>query len=174
MSFRVLNFSSTSPLRSWRLLLRSTQQICCESVHQSGQEFFNWWSRRATSTTVAHLASHAQGYVSHISPQKEISFLTTLKPRYIKQSTPRRTLYTNYYVGDCNDLIFGVSLVDYATSRGLQEGDIPKLVRICIQEVDKRGLNSEGIYRVSPGKWRPNEVFISLCRFQADMLLCKR
>ncbi|EJD04273.1 uncharacterized protein FOMMEDRAFT_146262 [Fomitiporia mediterranea MF3/22] len=103
----------------------------------------------ATSTTVSHLASHAQGYVSHISPQKEVSSLATIKSRYIKQTMPRRTLYTNYYVGDCNDLIFGVSLVDYATSRGLQEGEVPKLVHLCIAEVDKRGLNAEGIYRVS-------------------------
>ena len=70
-------------------------------------------------------------------------------PRYIQQYCPRRVLYTNYYVGDCNDLIFGVSLVDYATSRGLQDGQIPKIVRICIQEVEARGMNTEGIYRVS-------------------------
>lgn len=71
-----------------------------------------------------------------------------MKPRYVKYSIPGRTLYTNYYVGDCNDLIFGVGLVDYATSRSLQDGQIPKLVKICIDEVDKRGLNAEGIYRV--------------------------
>lgn len=52
-------------------------------------------------------------------------------------------------MGDCSDLVFGVSLVDYATARGLPEGDIPKLVKLCIAEVDKRGLSSEGIYRVS-------------------------
>jgi RhoGAP domain len=45
-------------------------------------------------------------------------------------------------------LIFGVSLVDYATARGLGEA-APKIVRICVQEVDQRGLGSEGIYRVS-------------------------
>ncbi|KAL5495565.1 hypothetical protein ACEPAI_1028 [Sanghuangporus weigelae] len=103
----------------------------------------------ATSTTVAHLASHAQSFITHVSPQKDLASVAALKPRYIKQSIPKRTLYTNYYVGDCNDLIFGVSLVDYATSRGLQDGEIPKLVQLCIEEVDKRGLNSEGVYRVS-------------------------
>lgn len=66
----------------------------------------------------------------------------------MQQYCPRRTLYTNYYVGDCNDLIFGVSLVDYATSRGLQDGQVPKIMRICIHEVEKRGLTTEGIYRV--------------------------
>ena len=52
-------------------------------------------------------------------------------------------------MGECNDLIFGFSLVDYATANGLPEGSIPKIVRICIEEIDKRGLETEGIYRVS-------------------------
>jgi hypothetical protein len=52
-------------------------------------------------------------------------------------------------VGECNDLIFGVSLADYATARALLEGEIPKIVRICIREIDQRGLEAEGIYRVS-------------------------
>lgn len=104
---------------------------------------------RATSTTVSHLATHVQDLLPHVSPQKDVSFLPSIKHRCLKQGLPRRTLYTNYYVGDCSDLVFGVSLVDYATSRGLQEGDIPKLVKICIAEVDKRGLLSEGIYRVN-------------------------
>jgi len=52
-------------------------------------------------------------------------------------------------VGPCNDLIFGFSLVDYATTKGLKDGAVPKIVRICIQEIDLRGLESEGIYRVS-------------------------
>jgi len=45
-------------------------------------------------------------------------------------------------------LIFGVSLADYATARGI-ENDVPKVLRICIDELDKRGLDAEGIYRVS-------------------------
>jgi hypothetical protein len=39
-------------------------------------------------------------------------------------------------------------LVDYATAKSLQDGDIPKIIRICIREIDQRGLESEGIYRV--------------------------
>lgn len=47
--------------------------------------------------------------------------------------------------------------MDYATARGLGGGGTggtvgpeytPKIVRICVQEVDQRGLGSEGIYRV--------------------------
>ena len=73
---------------------------------------------------------------------------------YIAQSLaasiPIPILYHNFYVGECKDLIFGFSLQDYATARDLPEGEIPKLVKICIEEVDKRGLDAEGIYRVSP------------------------
>ena len=49
-------------------------------------------------------------------------------------------------------MIFGFSLQDYATARDLPEGEIPKIVKICIEEADKRGLDAEGIYRVSPSR----------------------
>ena len=68
----------------------------------------------------------------------------------LASSIPSPILYHNFYVGECKDLIFGFSLQDYATARDLPEGEIPKIVRICIDEVDRRGLDTEGIYRVSP------------------------
>jgi hypothetical protein len=57
-------------------------------------------------------------------------------------------LYYNFAVGECADLVWGVSLLDYATARALPEGEVPKIVRICLREVDARGLEAEGIYRV--------------------------
>lgn len=30
-----------------------------------------------------------------------------------------------------------------------EDGDIPKVIRLCIEQVDKRGLDSVGIYRLS-------------------------
>ena len=75
---------------------------------------------------------------------------------YIAQSLaasiPIPIPYHNFYVGECKDLIFGFSLQDYATARDLPEGEIPKIVKICIEEVDKRGLDAEGIYRVGPSR----------------------
>ncbi len=73
--------------------------------------------------------------------------------RSLALSIPPATLYYNYHVGECQDLIFGVTLADYATARG-SENDVPKVLRICIDEIDKRGLDAEGIYRVSPSKAR--------------------
>lgn len=70
-------------------------------------------------------------------------------PRLLAAATPGPQYYQNYYVGECCDLIFGVSLVDYATTKGLADGEIPKIVRLCIREIEDRGLDAEGIYRVS-------------------------
>ncbi|KAF7978859.1 hypothetical protein HWV62_44331 [Athelia sp. TMB] len=103
----------------------------------------------ATSTTETHLSAHIRPIVDRISPSKDVQVLTQAIPRSLAAVIPKPVLYWNYSVGECSDLIFGVSLVDYATSRALQDGDIPKIVKICIKEVDARGLESEGIYRVS-------------------------
>lgn len=43
----------------------------------------------------------------------------------------------------------GISLVDYASARGLKDNAVPRIVELCIREVEARGLNAEGIYRVS-------------------------
>lgn len=68
--------------------------------------------------------------------------------KMLAAQAPKPQYYQNYGVGECRDLIFGVSLVDYATANSLGEGEIPKIVRICIKEIDDRGLDAEGIYRV--------------------------
>ncbi|KAG6891402.1 hypothetical protein C0992_007626 [Termitomyces sp. T32_za158] len=103
----------------------------------------------ATSTTQTQLASLARSIVVNVSPERDVNKLRAYIPRSMASAIPEPILYEHGLVGSCNDLIFGFSLVDYATSKGLQEGEIPKIVRICIQEIDRRGLESEGIYRVS-------------------------
>ena len=103
----------------------------------------------ATTTTLTQLAGHARAAVTGISPQKDTSKFASYIQRSLALSVPKPLLYYNHNVGDCNDLIFGVSLVDYATARALVDGEMPKIVRLCIKEIDQRGLESEGIYRVS-------------------------
>ena len=93
--------------------------------------------------------AHAEDQIVKISLERDTALLPFASARYLQQAVPKQTLYSNYHIGECNDLIFGVALVDYANSRSLQEGGIPKIVKLCIQEVDSRGLNCEGIYRVS-------------------------
>jgi len=87
--------------------------------------------------------------VDRISPEKDVAKLKTQIPRSLASAIPDPILYEHGLVGECNDLIFGFSLVDYATAKGLSEGAVPKIIRICIEEIDKRGLESEGMYRVS-------------------------
>jgi hypothetical protein len=86
--------------------------------------------------------------VDKISPEKDIAKLNANIPRSLASAIPEPILYEHGQVGLCHDLIFGISLVDYATAKGLQEGEVPKIIRICIKEIDRRGLGSEGIYRV--------------------------
>ncbi|KAI0735515.1 hypothetical protein C8Q76DRAFT_611686 [Earliella scabrosa] len=103
----------------------------------------------AAAATQNQLCEHGRVMVEKISPQRDSAALASNIPRLIAAITPKPVYYYNYNVGECKDLIFGVSLVDYATARGLSDGDIPKIIRICIEDIDKRGLDAEGIYRVS-------------------------
>ncbi|KAH9049291.1 hypothetical protein EDB83DRAFT_2522836 [Lactarius deliciosus] len=59
-------------------------------------------------------------------------------------SIPPPTLYRNNRPGAYSDLIFGIPLVDLTTN----EDNVPKVMRMCIEEVEKRGLNTKGIYWV--------------------------
>lgn len=83
-----------------------------------------------------------------ISPERDTLGISTSMSQLIASGTPKPVYYYNFHVGECRDLIFGVSLVDYATSKPLLEGDVPKIVKICIKEIEERGMNTEGIYRV--------------------------
>ncbi|KAG8928902.1 hypothetical protein FRC02_006241 [Tulasnella sp. 418] len=135
---------------------------------------------------------HPMPNLKKVSLEQDRAYQTRFLGRVdaaLKQSLPQ-TLYVNHLVGASKDLIFGVSLVDYATERGLTGGPgialglagiakvqgseaqgtvvppndkdksrpapltswedaVPKLVRKCVTEVERRGLYQEGIYRVS-------------------------
>ncbi|CAE6515301.1 unnamed protein product [Rhizoctonia solani] len=103
----------------------------------------------ATATTNTQLASQAQSVISLVNPEREVLSAHQLIPEHISRVLPKRTLYQNYTYGDSLDLIFGFSLLDYAAARNLEEGGVPGLVAKAVRAVDERGLDSEGIYRVS-------------------------
>lgn len=98
---------------------------------------------------MTQLSSHLRSVIDRISPEKDVDKLKSQIPRSLASAIPDPILYEHGLVGECNDLIFGFSLVGYATAKGLPEGAIPKILRICIDEIDKRGLECEGIYRAS-------------------------
>ena len=87
--------------------------------------------------------------MDRINPERDITRITSQIPRYLASAIPDPILYQHGLFGESNDLMFGFSLVDYATSKNLQDGEIPRIVRACIDEIDSRGLDCEGIYRVS-------------------------
>ncbi|KAH8986370.1 hypothetical protein EDB92DRAFT_1949284 [Lactarius akahatsu] len=59
-------------------------------------------------------------------------------------SIPPLTLYCNYRPNAYSNLIFGVPLVNLTAN----QDNVPEVIRLCIEEVEKRGLNTEGIYSV--------------------------
>lgn len=94
------------------------------------------------------LAMDAQPVVEKVSPENDSSVFSTSLQRSPALLIPRPIFYYNYHVGECPDLVFGRNLVQYATSRG-SEDDVPKIIRICVEEVNRRGLDAERIYMVS-------------------------
>ncbi|PCH33303.1 RhoGAP-domain-containing protein [Wolfiporia cocos MD-104 SS10] len=103
----------------------------------------------ATAMTQAQICGHGSEAIAKIDSETDVSIIERKVPRLLAVATPQPVLYQNYNVGECKDLIFGVSLVDYATARNLPEGEVPKIVTMCVREIEKRGLDAEGIYRVS-------------------------
>ena len=65
--------------------------------------------------------------------------------RALSFSIPPFTLYRNYHPGAYSDSIFGVPLVDIL----IDQDNVPKVIRMCIDEVEKRGLNTKKLYSVS-------------------------
>ncbi|KAG8851346.1 hypothetical protein FRB96_009411 [Tulasnella sp. 330] len=143
-----------------------------------------------TYSTTTQLASHVLGSIGQMSWETDRVINTKAFANVdvaIKRALPQ-TLYHNFLVGDCKDLIFGTSLVDYATERGVAGGpgvtigltrslktgnketgkdikleekvkseaailgraeeSVPRLVKLCISDIDARGLLIEGIYRM--------------------------
>ncbi|KZT06270.1 RhoGAP-domain-containing protein [Laetiporus sulphureus 93-53] len=103
----------------------------------------------ATAASQSQICEHGREDILKISSQRDITIIAPNIARQLSASIPKPVYYHNHLVGECRDLIFGVSLVDYATSRNLPEGEVPKIVRICVSEIEMRGLEAEGIYRVS-------------------------
>ena len=103
---------------------------------------------RATYSTHTAIAKHGRQVVENVSPSADQHALAAEIPRLLQAATPPQIHYHNFYVGECKDLTFGVSLSDYATTRGLQDGEVPRVLQLCINEVKTRGLLVEGIYRV--------------------------
>ncbi|KAF8269718.1 Rho GTPase activation protein [Lactarius quietus] len=77
-------------------------------------------------------------------------------------SIPPLTIYCNYRPDASSDLIFGVPLVNPTIS----QDNVPKVIRMCIEEVEKRGLDTDKIYSV--GSIYDQEVLQLRRRFESE------
>ncbi|KAH8994650.1 hypothetical protein EDB83DRAFT_2559309, partial [Lactarius deliciosus] len=77
-------------------------------------------------------------------------------------SIPPLTLYCNYRPDVYSDLIFGVPLVNLSANQDC----VPKVIRMCIEEVEKRGLNTHKIYLV--GSIYDAEILQLRRRFESE------
>ncbi|KAH9024572.1 hypothetical protein EDB85DRAFT_1870089, partial [Lactarius pseudohatsudake] len=96
----------------------------------------------STCTKHDELAMSTRAEVEKALAGTDTSDLRGSFRRALSFSIPPRTLYHSYRPGEYSDLIFGVPLVDVETD----EDNVPKVMRMCIEEVEKRGLNTKGIY----------------------------
>ena len=131
------------------------------------------------STTWARhndLAKNTRAEVQQALTGTDTSNLRASFRRSLSFSVPPLTLYRNYRPGAYSDLIFGVPLVDVETN----EDNVPKVLRMCIEEVEKRGLNAKGIYSVSWSRLRWYSCLVvtgglsTRCRSTSEWNPCQR
>ncbi|KAH8989389.1 Rho GTPase activation protein [Lactarius hatsudake] len=88
------------------------------------------------------LAMSTKAEVEEALARTDTSDLRTSFRRELSHSIPPPIFYRNYRP----DPVFGVPLVEVETD----DNKVPKVMRMCIEEVEKRGLNTIGIYSVRP------------------------
>ncbi|KAF8273041.1 hypothetical protein EI94DRAFT_119251 [Lactarius quietus] len=89
-----------------------------------------------------HLATSTRAEVEQALDSADTSILRVSFRRALRFSIPPFTIYRNYHPGAHSDSLFGVPLVDATTN----EDNIPRVIRMCIEEVEKRGLYTKKIY----------------------------
>ena len=107
------------------------------------------WNPRKFDTTCSKACAKNDSEAKSTRAKAEIALAGTdtfdLKAAYRRDlsfSIPPLTLYRNNRPGAYSNLVFGVPLVDLATN----EDNVPKVMRMCIEEVEKRGLSTHNIY----------------------------
>lgn len=83
-------------------------------------------------------------YSECVKPDVDIEmFVSTKRSGYHR---PGPTLYKNYYTGLNDNAIFGVALVTHLTKTNRP---VPMVIEKCATLIEAKGINQEGIYRVS-------------------------
>jgi hypothetical protein len=112
--------------------LPESDMVCSQACAK--QEDF----AKSTGEEVENALSGSEAFDLRVSFRQALSF-----------STPPLAFYRNHRPGGHSNLIFGVPLVDHGATEDNLEDNVPKVMRMCIDEVEKRGLNVDKIYWVS-------------------------
>ncbi|KAN0140318.1 Rho GTPase activation protein, partial [Lactarius tabidus] len=89
-----------------------------------------------------HIAKSTEAEVENSLGGTETSDMKVSSRRVSSFYTPPLVLYRTHHPGGYSNLIFGDPLVDH----GVTEDKVPKVMRMCINEVEKRGLDVDDIY----------------------------
>ena len=95
-----------------------------------------------------NLVRNPKSQAENVLDMTDTSDLRASFRRALSFSIPPLTLYRDYRPGGYSNLIFGVPLVDHATG----EGNVPKVMRMCMEEIEKKGFHIGGLYPVSLSK----------------------
>ncbi|KAN0131220.1 hypothetical protein V8E53_010924 [Lactarius tabidus] len=115
-----------------------------------------------TRTKYNSLAINARAGFENVLIGRDTSGLRASFGHALSLSIPPLTLYCNYCPEPYSDLIFGVPLLNLATS----QDNVPKVIRTCIEEVERRGLDTHKIYSV--GSIRDPEILQLRRRFESE------
>jgi hypothetical protein len=104
-------------------------------------------TRNSACTKHHDLAMGARAEVEKVFTGTDTSSLRASFDHCFSLSIPPLTLYCNYHPDAYSDLIFGLPLMNSASAT-IQD-NVPKVITLCIEEVEKRGLDTHKIYSVS-------------------------
>ncbi|PWN44996.1 RhoGAP-domain-containing protein [Ceraceosorus guamensis] len=154
-------------LETLRLRREKTVAAATRSAIECRKELYNtsqivWLqSERAgltlhsTAVNLHHLAEDIVAHANDHLDQEITRFEQRLPGLDLLDEGP--IAYHNYFHGECKDLIFGTSLIDYAFSRAQHSAPVlgparvepPLVVTKCIDFVEAHALEQPGIYRTS-------------------------
>ena len=103
------------------------------------------YGNTATSTRV----EVENALIARDTPDSESDLRASLR-HALSFSIPPPTFYRNYCPGvnpesiPVSGMVFGVPLVDVETN----QDNVPKVMRICIEELEKRGLDNKSLIRM--------------------------
>ncbi|CAH7668687.1 hypothetical protein BY996DRAFT_4591138 [Phakopsora pachyrhizi] len=125
---------------------RATEDMVYESSGEAKEAFAYYIDEtRIAAVSWISICDHAQHLVSKINP--DLDARTFVETEFEEFQEPK-VLYENAFTGPCRSLLFGVAINDYCASNP-GKGWVPLLVRMCIEEIEKRGMRVEGLYRIS-------------------------